>query len=699
MKLNFKGHLLYYFLFFFSFLTIFSSGVIDSIDGFQYLAVARSIYYKGKPTTPVYEYDTRKNIHMSVVVGKDGNTYSLTGLGYSLAYLPAVAITDVVYKLYNVSPPIQFPLENDWLIFLTASFTNAIFGAMLGVILFVYFVVLSLTKKQALFLSIISLLATNLFVYTKHSMPQMMFTSFMLLSFLLIKLYSLYRRKYLLFLCGVSYGIMAITYNQTFLLAFLPLVFYYFLLIKPKFNISSFKLVAKDALFAIFGFIPFAIVYLWFENLRSVSSMSLVSASFYKEYLARQTAFPISVFIEGLHGQLFSPGRSIFVYSPMLLTIIFFWTKIKKSLYPEMFTFILLSVIYIVFYAMHYTIGGADQGLYGVWHGELSWGPRYLIPLIPMGMLLISNIYKSLSKKLRYLVFYPFIAIGLYIQILGVLMPYQIKLHDLQNKFFLNGTEYTAAVYSNFLPRYMPIFMMSKKLIKLIRNFPKTYDFGPYNVRLYDGIDFPFNVGPERWRVIEDMGYISFDNNKENMVKDLAFGLINHPISESSESAKLQFVLNNKPLLDKPYQLNVTQRELIKISVKETLIKPRDNKLIIEVDYGTPAVAKLGKQILGLQSFDINGERVNLESIYGPYVSSLGPKLMGIKYENWGGINQDPWKTWHIHTQTYERLPDVWWIRNLYYWDVPRSWIVILFIVELLVLITASVKINKLFNK
>ena len=39
---------------------------------------------------------------MSVMIGKDGKSYSLTGLGYSLAYLPAVSITDVVYKIYGV---------------------------------------------------------------------------------------------------------------------------------------------------------------------------------------------------------------------------------------------------------------------------------------------------------------------------------------------------------------------------------------------------------------------------------------------------------------------------------------------------------------------------------------------------------------------------------------------------------------------
>src|SRR5688572_3216603 len=117
-----KKIVFYYFIFLFSLLSFLSSGVIDSQDGFQYLAVARNIYYTGEPIAPLPEYDQRKNIHMSTIVGKNGKVYSLTGLGFSLAYLPAVAITDIVYKIYNVTPAVHFPLENDWLILLTASF-------------------------------------------------------------------------------------------------------------------------------------------------------------------------------------------------------------------------------------------------------------------------------------------------------------------------------------------------------------------------------------------------------------------------------------------------------------------------------------------------------------------------------------------------------------------------------------------------
>ena len=241
---------------------------MDSQDGLQYLAVARNIYYTGKPTAPPYEYP-KENIHMGVYIGKDGNTYGATGLGYSLALLPAVAITDIFYKIYNVSPPIHFPLENDWMILLFGSLTNIFFAAFLAVILFLYFKELEFSKKDALIMTLVSIFATNLFVYTKNSFPHMMFVTFLTLSMYLIKKYSSTKNKKLLFFSGLSFGIVTITYNGSFLLTVPPLVLYFILLNKPKFNIQSFKSLLRQSLFFLIGLLPFFIIYQWFEYTRS----------------------------------------------------------------------------------------------------------------------------------------------------------------------------------------------------------------------------------------------------------------------------------------------------------------------------------------------------------------------------------------------------------------------------------------------
>lgn len=293
----------------------------------------------------------------------------------------------------------------------------------------------------------------------------------------------------------------------------------------------------------------------------------------------------------------------------------------------------------------------------------------------------------------------PLAVLGLYVEILGVLMPYQIKFHDLQPDFFVNGTEYPSSVYSNLLPRYTPILKMSKKLVKLVQSFPNTLDHGIYNVKFYDGIDFPFNVGPERWRVVEGTGRISFDNKINQPVQRIAFGLINHQIGESSSSAHLQFLLNNHPLLTAGEILALRERKVVNLPIKNNYLIPNNNQLTIQVRFDNPQIITKKSQILGLISLSINDTAVNIESLDFPYLSPLGPLMTNITYQNYGGTNKNLMKSWDIHTQIFERVPDFWWAKALYYWDIPKQQIFLLFILNILGMIFFSIKTFQLFRK
>lgn len=686
-----KKLLIYYFIFLSFFLSLFSSGVIDSQDGFMYLAVARNIYYTGKPTDPPYEYNEQKNIHMT----------GGTGLGYSLALVPAVAITDIFYKIYHITPPVHFPLENDWLILLLASFTNVFFAAVLAVILFLYLIEIGVSKINAWILSLISIFATNLFVYAKNSFAHMMLIAFLTLSFFLIKKYFKAKKRKLLILAGLSYGVVAVSYNASFLLTTLPLFAYFVFLGKFKFNLQKITSLLKHLFYFCTGLIPFAPVFVWYENLKSAGgSLSVSGPAFYISYASYASSllshFSLSVFLEGIFGQLLSPGRSIFLYSPILLIIIIFWHKIKPAVKPELIVLILMALLYIPFYAAQFTYAVQELGIQGLWHGESSWGPRYLTPLIPFAILVVGSIFQYLRRIQKYLFFYPLILLGLYIELLGVIRPYQIKLYDLEGSFYINETKFNSSIYTNFLPRYSPILMMSKKLVKLFRDFPKTLEHGIYNVSFYDGIDFPFNVGPERWRVIDNKGYISFDNFKKDSVNKMSFGFINHLLRESSSSAKLKFTLNNNLLLERPIEFAIKERKIVDIPISDTFLQDKNNQLEIDAVFDPPLSDKT--QILSMISFSINNKAVNLESLDFPYVSQLGPAMTGVTYKNYGGSNKDPWKTWEIHTHMYESTPDFWWIKALYYWDYPRDIVKLIFATILISTIFFGIKLSSSFK-
>lgn len=683
-----------FFLFLFFLLSIFASGTVDSQDGQLYLAVARYIYYTGEPTAPPYEFNfegTGKNIHMGTYKGRDGKTYSPTGLGFSLALLPAVAGEDLIYRYYGKRPQLEhFPLENDWPVLFFASLTNSFFGALLGVVLFLYLLELGLNKRDSLLITLVSLLGTNLWPYTKHSFAHMMFLAFLVLTFYLIKIFSRTRKKQALVFAGISFGICAITYNQSFTLSLPALGIYYFILTKARFSKSYFIKALKDFSLFCLPFLPFLAIFAWFEILRFREWTYMGNETFIRQYAVFKHV-PVSVFIEGIYGQLFSPGRSFFLYSPVILMVIFFRHKIKQ-LRPEVIVFLILSFIYLIFFASLYVVEEPQYGARGLWDGELSWGPRYLLTLIPFGMLITGVIYKNLSKIQRIFCFWPLIFIGFYINFLGIFLPYQLKLHNLEPELYLNGQKYTSFSYSNLFPRYTPVLSMSKELAGHLKTFPKTLDHGKYNVRFFYGVDFPFQAGSERWRVIERQGYVGFDNMDKD-IRSLSLSLINQPVKEASSSALLvSFVLNNTRL-EQTVKLAAAERATIIIPAQKDLLKEKGNILEIIPLFENPLVFNDKSQIMGLLSFSVNDTAVNMESLDFPYVSGLGRAFGEQDYATYGKDISDPWKIWDIHTQIYERTPDFWWIKPFYYWDLPRRLFLLLFLSNLFCLIYFGQKV------
>ncbi len=692
----------FFFLIFFS--SLFVSGVIDSQDGFQYLAVARNIYYQHEPTGPPYEFTggvwVGKNIHFNTQIGKNGKPYSGTGLGYSLAMLPAVFLADIVYKIYHITPPVHFPLESDWFILFAASFTNIVYTALLGVILFLYFLKIQLSIKQAIFLSFVSIFTTNLFALSKHIYAHMIFTSFLFLSFYLLKKYTEKKKKIFLIFSVIAFGIVSTLYNQTFLLSVIPLIVYYLLLTKPLLNMRCGKLILRDCLIALITLLPFFLVYFWFENLRAVSGIGYANPTYfvnYAQYVATPSQIPL-VF-EGIYEQLLSPGRSIFLYSPILLLILIFWYKIKKIIRPELIIFLILCFSYILLYAKQLQFENGYNKLISYWHGELSWGPRYLLPLIPFGMLIVGHVYKQLGNKAKIFVVAPLLAAGLFVEILGITIPYQTKLHNLQTDVVISGYHYTSFDYMNIIPQLSPIFPFTRQLKNLTRSFPQTLEHGSYNVRFYDGIDFPFSVGGERWRAIDNQGYISFDNNLKDPIKKISLTLINHPLAESTSSAKINIFINQKRVNSEFASLVLGKRSDIDILIPNFLLKEKDNQLLIDTNFEDQSIVKAHKQLIALLGLYINGKPTNLESLDFPYISDLGPAMNQSKYQNYGGVLNNPWQSWMIHTQIFERTPDLWWIKFLYYWDVPKEFFLILFLINVFMAIYFGIKLFACFNQ
>jgi len=90
-------------------------------------------------------------------------------------------------------------------------------------------------------------------------------------------------------------------------------------------------------------------------------------------------SFSSSLYI-GLWGLLLSPGRGLFVYSPALLLAIVGGVAFCRRHRAEAALLLAVSLTLIVFYAKWWD-----------WAGGYCWGPRFLLPIVPLLMPLVAE--------------------------------------------------------------------------------------------------------------------------------------------------------------------------------------------------------------------------------------------------------------------------------------------------------------------
>lgn len=102
---------------------------------------------------------------------------------------------------------------------------------------------------------------------------------------------------------------------------------------------------------------------------------------------------------------LFSPGKSIFLYSPPLLLSVVLWYRFRRE-------YRLLADSILVMFA-------AALGVYGAWwawHGGWVWGPRLLVPVVPLCCLSLGTFPLRRSWIIAAVII---VALGVAVQMIG----------------------------------------------------------------------------------------------------------------------------------------------------------------------------------------------------------------------------------------------------------------------------------------
>lgn len=335
--------------------------------------------------------------------GADGRDYSWIGLGSALVSVPFYLIGKILG-----SPEAMISL------------VNPVFTSLTAVLLFIFVNSLGYTKRVSLIVTMFFGLGTIAWPQSKQPFDHPVETFFVLLSLFQCHQFANHRRVVNIVLSGAAAGLAFLTRPTTILLIPALIVLTLESRRRKCGNQKIGSYLAKTAIQFNLGFLPLVGISLWYNHYRFGSifetGYSLIASLLGLDF------FTGTSLLTGLSGLMISPGKGFFFYSPVA---IFFFLSIR-SFYKRQpslaAAFILLISSYLLF---------ISKNIY--WHGDWTWGPRYLLAITPLFIIPIAELANSLSSRNRAtrVSFYLIISISILIQISGVMVDFRKYFHNL----------------------------------------------------------------------------------------------------------------------------------------------------------------------------------------------------------------------------------------------------------------------------
>lgn len=421
-------------LFLFSFLIclLVSGGRLASSDELAVYLTTESLVERG-------ELAISPDLVKNGIYGRDGKFYYGVGIAQPALSIPLYIGGKIVAGILGLSEPAR-----TLSIKATVSTLNQLFAGLIAVVMFAFGVRLGYSRRISLFLTLGLLFTTNLFPYFKSYMrePQLLF-------YLLAAIYHLYAYKLedkhsSLILAGIFCGIGLLTRLTSVIT--IPLCYFYFTSIvwgHGEHTSRVQRLVSGSLSFGAPILVAIAVNMLYsYLQFGSIAGTPYADAEF---------TTPLWV---GLYGLLFSSGKSLFLYAPLVALGVVALSRFGQRYRPEMYLFIGIVFVHLIFFAK-----------FVAWAGDGSWGARYLIPVLPFLILPIGVLLQSSKAAKR--VGVGFAIIGFIIQIGGVsiyLGNYIREIGEYPYTREFNDPEFMYK--SHFVPNYSPVVGHWKMLIR-----------------------------------------------------------------------------------------------------------------------------------------------------------------------------------------------------------------------------------------
>ncbi len=298
------------------------------------------------------------------VIGVGGQTYSVYELGQSVAAIPFYIIGRILSVFFPVS-------DSNWITLLLVGLLNPLLTALTGVVLFETCAQLGFGQRTSLLLALAYGLGTIAFAYAKGFAREPLLGLWLLLAFYAVYRFRQTNRAVWLLAAGIFAGLLAFTkFIQAiaipFLIAYIVAVIY-----------SNRRRATAQSLGAIAIFILPSLVMLATQILYALARFGTLYGG-----IAGTEKNPVEWIVEligksqplvAIGGLLFSPEKSVFLYSPLIILGLLAWCEFFRRNAHE--AALLLALALAAF---------TSNILRPDWDGGTWWGPRYLAQMTPL---------------------------------------------------------------------------------------------------------------------------------------------------------------------------------------------------------------------------------------------------------------------------------------------------------------------------